>query len=514
MTRAYQILTLLFVLASILLVILAIPRGFDFTDEGLYVLLADPKQQNVGGIFNYDLFFKLIHRFTGFEFGIIGLRIIRFLSYFLGAWALTRFWQNLYLSGKIFRPVFILVLAGLMAGYSFLPPSLSYNSISVVGACFWLAILSKPKPRSWDFLSLGIVLLFLFYSKATFCILVTIVSLIYFWDKKMLNIRTLSLILIPFLLIETFCFFIFETNAILRILATDSFVFLRVDYSFPLLLKYTGVGIFWSLIPGLLFFLAGLISRKKSQLRIPSLLMAVASIPLVFYFTWITSEWNHAFLLILCALLGWKVAQGNIYCLDRKKQFFFILLLLLPFAMHFGSNVYWLRLGIHYAVFWVLAIQLLNKETSVSSFSQFHLATTMSIFVLIGFGIWIMPFEGTSLELATEEWEYKTGKKIKLNSVQVNMLSTLRDELDDIGEGEIAAFYRNPGILYLLDYRSPFIPGYWTADQARHYLKEGNELSVILENDLGAFPFDSTNWVLKQELSQPNGERLRVLWKK
>jgi hypothetical protein len=132
------------VLLSIVAIIFAMPRGFDISDEGLYVLLADPNQENIGGIFNYDLFFKVIYKFTGLEFGIIGLRIIRLISYFIGAYGLALFWKNFFESQRLSSSIFLLALAGLFAGYGFLPPTLSYNSISVVAVCIWLGIISNP----------------------------------------------------------------------------------------------------------------------------------------------------------------------------------------------------------------------------------------------------------------------------------------------------------------------------------------------------------------------------------
>jgi len=77
------------------MVLLVINRGFDVSDEGLYVLLAHPLQENQGGIFNYDLFFKLFHQITGIHFGIVGLRILRLFIYCLGALALAIFYRNL-----------------------------------------------------------------------------------------------------------------------------------------------------------------------------------------------------------------------------------------------------------------------------------------------------------------------------------------------------------------------------------------------------------------------------------
>lgn len=79
---------------SLVVILLGINRGFDFSDEGLYLLMADPHQQNLGGIFNYDLFFKLFCRVKGFEFVIFGMRILPMILYTVAAFSLTLFWKK------------------------------------------------------------------------------------------------------------------------------------------------------------------------------------------------------------------------------------------------------------------------------------------------------------------------------------------------------------------------------------------------------------------------------------
>ncbi|MFT7204015.1 MAG: hypothetical protein ACI8YP_002498, partial [Algoriphagus sp.] len=79
--------------------------------------------------------------------------------------------------------------------------------------------------------------------------------------------------------------------------------------------------------------------------------------------------------------------------------------------------------------------------------------------------------------------------------------------------GEIASLYLNPGLLYLLNRTSPHIPGYWKPSQAKIFLGNGDELELILFNQRETFPFDQKRWKTKDELIQPDGEKLQVLWR-
>ena len=103
------------VMACVFLVFTGINRGFDISDEGLYVLLADPRQDNVAGIFNYDLIFKLIYQGIGYSFSLVELRILRLIGYLMGALALTGFWKNVSAEPKMSAEVFWISCLGLFS---------------------------------------------------------------------------------------------------------------------------------------------------------------------------------------------------------------------------------------------------------------------------------------------------------------------------------------------------------------------------------------------------------------
>ncbi|PZX49781.1 hypothetical protein LV84_04173 [Algoriphagus ratkowskyi] len=489
-------------------------RGFDFSDEGLYVLLADPNQQNLGGIFNYDFFFKLIHLATGLEFGIVGLRALRLLGYFLAAFGLVVFWKNIYPTQKLTIPVFILSLAGLFAGYGFLPPSLSYNSISVVAACLWLAIVSKKEIKSFDWVLLSLVFLSLFYSKITVCLTLGLLTFTYFFLKKSYTILKALLFISPFLIFEWLFYILFQENALTRMIGEYGFLQQREDYGLALLLKYTAVGGFWTLLAGILFFVAAKVKKLDYKFYSYVLILALISVILVFYFTFITSGWSHIVLLITFAGICWQLGQSNRKDFNTQELFFIAVLLLIPFLLHFGSNVYWMRLGIHYWVFWLLAFaMLIHKKPHLYQNSSYTFASFTSL-VLVTFGIWITPYEGSYLWDATEKWEYKPGKFVYLSLPQNEFLSMLDSEIQKSNPSKIISVYRNPGLLYMLGDNPLYSPGYWKPSQAKMFLKTGSELDMILFNELEDFPFEPSDWAVQKQLIQPKGEKLLILWRK
>lgn len=494
------------------MILFGINRGFDFSDEGLYVLLADPAQQNIGGIFNYDLFFKLFYKISGIQFGVVGLRVIRLLSYFLAAFALAVFWKNINNHPRISLPIFLLSLAGLFAGYGFLPPSLSYNSISVVAVCIWLAIVSKIDLKLKDWLILGIVFCTLFYVKITVGLLLGLLTLGYFLLTKALQLPKLFVLLSPFLLFEGIFYLLLQENGTTRLLSEYGFLYHRQDYSIISLIKYTAVGSFWVLLIGIPFWVASQIKKQGFQYFKWILAAGGVLMVTVFYFTFITSEWSHAVLLFTFAGISWQLGTMDISSLTSRESLFIATLILFPFILHFGSNVYWMRLGIHYWVFWLLALVLLTQKKPPTFQTGLYALAAFSSIVLVIFGIWLTPFEGVYLWNASEKWEYQPGKHIFLSQTYIDFLSEIKDEIGE--EDMMIALYSNPGLLYMLGRTSPYSPGFWKASQAKALLKGEADLKIILYNQLDEFPFEEMDWLNQKELTQPNGEKLLILWRK
>lgn len=501
------------VFLSLLIILFGINRGFDFSDEGLYAFLADPEQANDGGIFNYDLFFKLLHRVISLEFGIVELRFFRLVSYLAGAWALAVFWKNTNSQKSISFEVYLIAVLGLFSGYAFLPPSLSYNSISVVLAFFWLANISKQEKNQSDFFILGLILGLLFYVKITSCLVLGFLTLGISVYKGEFNWKLITGLTIPFLVME-FCFYLsLGQTGVIRLAAGLDLMTARNDYGYFLLVKYLAVGIFWLFIAFVPFWIAGFFHLKSKGLTGFFGFLGLISLISIFTYTMITDEWHHAVLLISSGVLGFVLGKYGIRNLNPTQLLGFFLLVGMPFFLFFGSNVYWLRLGIHYWVFWIFALMMFFPGFSRRVQDAFKLGIAIASLLLVFNGIWLSPFGQESLWKSNLKWEYGSGKSILLSQSQVTLLKNLKEKADLFSNEELLAIYRIPGILYLLNLNSPKSPGYWSRSHLDSYFPEGVDFDMIIYSPSDSLPVGEWDTFKKKQYRMPDGEEIQVLWR-
>lgn len=501
------------VFISTAIIIAGINRGFDFSDEGLYAFLADPQQTNDGGIFNYDLFFKLINSLFGIEFGITELRFIRLFSYFAGAWAIAVFWRNINSEKSISPEIYLLAVLGLFGGYGFLPSSLSYNSISVVLACFWLAMISKKEKQWIDHLILGIILGLLFYVKITSCLILGSLTLGLSFYKGEFNWKLISGLVISFILLELSFFLFFRETGTSRILTGLDMMSSRKDYGYILLFKYLAVGFLWLSIVFTPFWISGYFFRKSKLPAYGFGLLGLSGLVLVFIYTYITDEWNHAALLVTMAVLGFVLGKNGIRNMSLNQQLNLLLLIGMPFFLFFGSNVYWLRLGIHYWVFWIFGLMFLFSGLPLIFQNGLKIATAGISLIVLSNGIWLSPFGQEPLWNADQTWEYGSGKSILLSQNQVDLLYDLKEKTDQYSSDQVIAIYRIPGILYLLDKNSPKSPGYWSRSHLNSSFPGGVNFDLIIYAPSDSLPYGEWESYKKQRYGMPNGEEIQVLWR-
>jgi hypothetical protein len=486
------------------MILAGVNRGFDISDEGLYALLASPNQENVAGIFNYDLFFKLIYKATGHSFTLIQLRVLRLITYFAAAWALTGFWRNISAEPNIRFDIFWFSCLGIFAGYAFLPPTLSYNSLTVVLVCFWLNQVSQVQKTVLTFILLGITLTALVYVKVTTSLLffpLTILILV-FWQK--LNLRDSIFLFLPLIFFETLFLILFEENGFSRLHAGIPMNMQRDGYQSFLMVKSVVVGVFWISILVFLFFCIGHFQKRKSSLYPASQIVSFFLVFVICYLTHITDEWNHLVLFLAASFLGFQLGIGTFK--PTKTNLWILLLLVLPFILHLGSNVYWLRIGVHYLVFWILAFLWIFKNLN------WELGVLIPLFaILMVFnGIWWHPF-GHEKPLWTEKTEWKVGEKQLL---QIDPeLATLSDRLksfrDQKSQSQLVAAYRIPGYAWLTGTTLPFTPGFWENKQLNAFFKKKPD--EMLYNKLQELP---QGWKFNQsrELGVYRGDSLLLLW--
>ncbi|MBN7812929.1 hypothetical protein J0A68_18375 [Algoriphagus sp. H41] len=478
-------------------------RGFDISDEGLYVLLADPLQENQAGIFNYDLFFKLLFRATGYSFSLVELRILRLLSYLLGAWALAAFWKNIRSEVKLSAEMFALCFLGLLFGYGFLPPTLSYNSLAVVLLCFWLYHVSFPQADLGRMLFIGVILGLLVYVKISLALVFYPLTLFILWKKT--RPASLFALFLPLLLLELLCQAVVGESASSRLALGIPQTGLRPGYQVGVMLKVIAVGVLWTLLPAGAFALLGYLRRTRQVYFYLLLLPVIVGAIWICKLTSIAEEWTHVVLIGGAGLLGFCFAYYP--RLPVKFNPWAVLLFLFPYLLHFGSNVYWLRIAVHYGVFWMLGLYFcfghLRKEVLV-------LASVFAV-VLVFNGLWWHPFgQDEALWKEKVAWVRPGGGQVYLDPVLVKILKGMDGDKTGERAGELLAIYRMPGLAWLSGKRLPNTPGIWDREQLDFFIRHQPE--QVVYNQQQALPAE---WVFghRHVLGTYQQDSLIKLWK-
>jgi hypothetical protein len=470
----------------------AIPRGFDFSDEGLYVGMANPFQSNEFGVLNYDLFFKLLHRLFKFELGIIELRIIRLFFYALAAFFLVRCSQlgQSYEKIWVYRIFLFLILC---SGFAFLPMSLSYNSMTVVLGSIYLslfvsAFLKKEQDLQLS-LGMGVCIALLFYFKISVAFLLFINTFIFLLISRTAKFKNLSAFIFPLLATELMFWIMLKDCASIRIVEGIEILQHRDGYSFARLLKTNMVGLFWVLITfclGFIFKVAGKIKSVVTKWVVYFLLLI--SVLGINKLTSITGEFVYSFMIIIVFLMG-MLFQKNFFKIEAaQKRILILILFFYPFILHFGSNVYFLRMGIHYAFSWAIMLLLLVGNSENSSFLRIGLLVVLFPFLVDG--VLLRPFEIEPIWKQKQTYTYRNNKMIFISNDQKEILDELNEIFLKINpkQEDVLPIYANPGIIYLLGYNLPVSPGIWDYEYLKAIYNEKIDVSIVLINDRDVFP--------------------------
>lgn len=485
--------------ACLVLIVLGFNRGFDISDEGFYVLLADPRQSNDFGIINYDFFFKLFHQVTGHTFSLAELRGLRLIFYLLGAMALSSFLRKMVHGSIPAVEAFLICSLGMFAGYAFLPPTLSYNSLTVVLSSFWLALIFSDRPYLVKSTLLGLILALLVYVKVTVAIVLLLLTIVHYLFAKNNSIWAYVGILSPFLFLEVAFWTLFGQNCISRLSEAITIQAARETYSFFYLFKTLVLGFFYVVSVVLISFVFRFLRFYRPDWTwwmagwVGLVLIGLS------YFTHINEEWNHVILIFSAFLIAmtWK---------EKVPTYTEVLLFILPFILHVGSDVYWMRIGIHYWVFWLLLILIQS-----SNWGHFLRVWVCLIPVLLVFnGIWWHPF-GQEKPLWEEKvaWERVEKEKIHLDPIQISWLHKIKSVKQIAENGELLAAYRIPGLPWLLGLTMPYSPGYWEKNQLDYFFKVKPKGMVY--SHLQGLP---KTWEFNQNLNlgEYQGNRLEVVW--
>lgn len=490
--------------ACILLIGLGWNRGFDISDEGLYALLANPHQENQSGIINYDLFFKLLFQWTGFSFSMVELRFLRLLSYLLGGIALSFFLKNNTKHPFDSLHAFILASLGLFSGYAFLPPSFSYNSSTVVLASCWLAIAFSPLSSGKKSIFLGFILALIFYFKFPVASLLFLATLFLLIFSHQFTVRSLVYLILPFLVMEMSFKLIFDDFAIKRLLEAVPQHTTRPGYGFLSVMKSPILGLTFALIamvPGLLYLKVKEGSQGKKLLL---WMFGLGIISWLIFFTHVTvGEWEHVVMVLTAAMIpfSWrKLPKFDSFAIPQLTLF------LMPFILHFGSNVYWMRIGVHYLIFWALLILVQQSRNT-----RYYLNTFPVLVVCLVFnGIWWHPFgQDSPLWKPKVPLTISEGNTLFLDSEVIRVITEIRPFVQDKKLHQIFTAYRIPGLAYLAGITIPHSPVVWDKKQLDQ--SQDSAPPVMIFQPLESLP-ENWNFNHSQNLGTIQGNPILLLW--
>tara|TARA_R100000388_G_C7241272_1_gene161576 strand:- start:2179 stop:2664 length:486 start_codon:yes stop_codon:yes gene_type:complete len=109
-------------------------------------------------------------------------------------------------------------------------------------------------------------------------------------------------------------------------------------------------------------------------------------------------------------------------------------------------------------VFWLLLVAILSKRRN-----QILLGLSIFSFFWIINGLVFQPFEQSPLFESKRYWKIPGNSGLFLDSSLVEILEKLKVELD--GEDNVQAFFRNPGLAYLLGKNIPGQAMVWDPSQ-------------------------------------------------
>ncbi|UJP64158.1 hypothetical protein [Mongoliitalea daihaiensis] len=479
-TSSYIVYSWTSLIAALIIIILAIPRGLDFSDEGLYLLMTVPSQENIQRLLNYDLFFKVWHKLTDREFSMQELRVIRLIVCLI-TWA--TFAKILKILHKLHQSWQTPVLGlSVLISYTFLPQSLSYNHLTVMlGVSLLLFFIRWIHYQSISFVQIllvGILLALLLYVKAPAALALGILSSLLIYRIKPNLYLYIPALLIPFILFEFYLFVYLGESRFWELFKSLGLGDRLTHYSMVHLTKTLLIGGLWfglSFISGR--FLAG--KFLIFNLTLLNVVLALIFISLIAFITLVVNEITIVFMVFFIALLGYL--SPDRYWMPTKTYVSYFILLLFPWMLHTGSNVYFLRLAIHYLPFWMLLV-LLWSDTTPQLKPFFKVVFPMVSLVLLVWCLWLFPFRQESLFNQKVPYYISDNNRVFLDEPKVDFLTTVKEHMNkyDIQNGQVLAFFENPGIMYALGLTHPMVPGIWDEKQLQLLPIDWDEYNLII----------------------------------
>jgi hypothetical protein len=471
---------MIFLISIIVFTLLwSIDKGIDLADEGLHFVFSKPETVNNNGLFNYDLFFKLLYKAVQFDFDIISLRIIKLVSIVLLFILGIPFFRRSKLS---IIDNFFLAMA-IFCSYTYLTQSLSYNSISFVLVlsyfyCYSYMIKATLFRQNTLFLLMAILSSLCYFVKPPLSLalfgMTFILSTMSFttWKWKQLLFRFL-LIFVGYVAIQGLFQFIFSNYSFAKVLK-DSMELSTYygSYNKSVLIKRVVASFKWVFVLSLAgWCIAVLINKGRNNFKAVILSLFVIGVSLSYFFvSHLSSNEFDIFqygLMIIASIglgfFGYHLKWNN---LTKQDIGILILLFLAPFLCSFGSNVYFFRTTQQYLFFWVLLLvyaKNIGLPFSKNILLSWYLIFSVFITIKIYNNVLENPDNQPQLSPNFVDFKYGNDNHINLDKHQAQYLIHLKEKLHKWSPNrkEIIGLYAMPGDIALTGYTNYYNPLIW-----------------------------------------------------
>ena len=495
----------------LLLLIWGINRGFDFTDEGFYMLSYSNPYEPAIKVFSYfSFFYEILKHFNP---GIITYRVIRLvltlISSLVFSIAFSKLLSNIeFIKDSYLRKtkyIFPFIATGTFLSYAVFPKTPSYNSFTIILLQFSLAlimlILNKDaysKFISFVFILLGIILSLLFFIKISSAILFFpfIVLFFFIYRNGDLKVKLKYLCYDIFLLSLGFLVGIYLYSLTVR----DTF---KLISELPIMIKMFPAHNSKDVLTFYFFNITGTLGHvlkdfaavfilviiyiyikiyTNTTFRYRSLILKFILIAAIFVFferVYMLSLYkcgsdyiyaaSRIYIMILIFLLisilvfyiSSKRLSITLFKSGKKEILICALFFVLPFIGSFGTNI---LLSIHVLVFmfsWFALLYILIAFIEINILKDIRLNVMLLVIMLfsmihIFYGFAIYPYrlnaglfkQSATIENIKNAEGLKFDKETKQYIQDVNQILSAYPEYHE--KPLMISLYDNPGLIYLL----------------------------------------------------------------
>lgn len=522
-----------FSLCWIAIVIWASNRGFDMSDEGLY-LCAFSKNVNIS--LHY---FHLIHKniFSFIPISIQNLRLERLfimlfsaLVFSIGAYRYLKY--ELYCIYVSFSEIFIFVLCGSFLSYAFGPQTPSYNSYStailllIIGV-FFIALTTfySEWKKVLLYFIIGILMTLLFLAKFPNTILAFILISTFFYFHHKIN-KTESLpkyfLLFEFIIIVSYSLsFLFFFKTPLKVIAFHQQVLndsianshytadLLIPFYFNSFVLQKDILFSFKYIVVFVSIASVIYALIKNNFKLFFVFFVIHLFVLIYLKIYHGGEINkthqtsyYLILIILFTIISFKKSLKGI---NNKKTILFVLFLFItPYLGAFGTNNLLHIQIVFYMSFWFLLIYWQAKRVIQTNF--FHLIFLLVFFLSFSQSITAFVFHPyrlkTNLLGQNQEVMIFKNDQILIDKDQKKMILEIDSVLKKEGVDNKSFLFVSSemlGLCYALNYSFATVSTPWVnnADYKENVLRlsafvdsHGHPSIVFIEPESNRFPFE------------------------